>query len=429
MPRHSRQSRRRTFPAWLVGCAWLVIAAAAWFVLSAMPIPATAAAAPSSATGLSATIRAKQAQASAAEAQLSQMRSDLASGYAAFDRVTADLESLRQDLTITRDRLAELDAQVSEGQARLDARAVDIYKSGEFDELEVLLGTRSMQDLLDRMDLIVLIQDNDSRLLEGVVMARAESEGLKVQQEKRESDLSVLRQEAEARKLQIESAVARQDTLLRSLTADISLLVRQQEEAAAAAAAAAAEAGWTGGGTKPPVPFAPNTVISDAKFLAAGSMSAEAIQGFLNAQSGDLKDYVGADHNGARKSAAAMIAEACVYHGVSPKVILATLQKEQSLISRPSPSQYALDWALGCGKAESYTIDRYKGFGNQIWEGARVMIKNRAGWRSGIALAIDHAAVYPSNASTHSLYRYTPHFAGATSFWRLYWGYFGDPVS
>jgi hypothetical protein len=36
--------------------------------------------------------------------------------------------------------------------------------------------------------------------------------------------------------------------------------------------------------------------------------------------------------------------------------------------------------------------------------------------------------VYPSNAATFTLYRYTPHFHGNTSFWRLYWHYFGDPV-
>ena len=34
---------------------------------------------------------------------------------------------------------------------------------------------------------------------------------------------------------------------------------------------------------------------------------------------------------------------------VSPKVILATLQKEQGLLSATSPSTSALDWAMGCG--------------------------------------------------------------------------------
>jgi hypothetical protein len=108
-------------------------------------------------------------------------------------------------------------------------------------------------------------------------------------------------------------------------------------------------------------------------------------------------------------------------------VILVTLQKEQSLISAPSPSQNALDWAMGCGKTDSVTYMQYKGFGRQIWGGAQKLISNRSFWRPGISISIDRKAVYPTNASTHALYRYTPHFGGATSFWRIYWRYFGDP--
>jgi hypothetical protein len=123
-----------------------------------------------------------------------------------------------------------------------------------------------------------------------------------------------------------------------------------------------------------------------------------------------------------------MIAEAANAWEVSPRVILTTLQKEQSLISRGSPSQYALDWAMGCGKMDGSTLSQYQGFGNQIWGGARALHRNRTSWHPGISLNIDGAAVYPTNAATFTLYRYTPHFHGNTSFWRLYWHYFGDPA-
>jgi hypothetical protein len=123
-----------------------------------------------------------------------------------------------------------------------------------------------------------------------------------------------------------------------------------------------------------------------------------------------------------------MIADAAMGWGVSPKVILVTLQKEQSLISRPGADQNALDWAMGCGKMDSRTIASYAGFGNQIWGGARALARNRGSWHAGVSISIDGSSVYPSNASTHSLYRYTPHFHGNTSFWKLYWRYFGDPA-
>jgi len=43
-------------------------------------------------------------------------------------------------------------------------------------------------------------------------------------------------------------------------------------------------------------------------------------------------------------------------------------------------------------------------------------------------MTIDGSAVYPTNSATYSLYKYTPHLRGTTSFWLLYWRYFGDPL-
>lgn len=373
-------------------------------------------------------MRAKQAQADAAERQLSVLRSEFATRLSEYDAVSENLDAARDELARTATKLEELDARIKADQELLEGRVIEMYKNGGVAEIEVLLSTTSMQDFVERIDLITIILDSDVRFLTSLQEARDESESLRQQQERRGSELMLLRQEADARRAQVEASVASQDRVIRTLTTDIAQLVREREVAAAAEAAAEAAArakdGWTG----PPVPFPPGMVITDSNYLASGSMSAGAIQGFLNAQTGSLKSYSGPDHDGVSKTAAQMIAEASSAWGVSPKVVLATLQKEQSLISRSSPSQYAMDWAMGCGKAESYTIASYKGFGMQVWQGARVLIKNRAGWRSGSMLPIDGTAVYPSNASTYSLYRYTPHFSGVTSFWRIYWRYFGDPM-
>ncbi len=379
-------------------------------------------------TSLEAQLAAKKAEAAKVEKELGVLRGQLEIQMAEYEKASADLEDARQALLITSAELEQLDADIAADQQRFDERVVEIYKSGGLDELELLLGIRSMGDFVERLSIMSIIQDNDARLLAGLRTTRGSSALLQQQQQQREADLIALRQAAESRRLTIESSTAKQERLMASIGSDIANLVREQQEAAAAAAAAAAEAASRDGGSEPPVPFAPGNVISDAKFTASGSMSAEAIQGFLDSQAGNLKSYSGPDHAGVTKTAAQMIAEAATAYGCSPKVIIATLQKEQSLISRPSPSQYAMDWAMGCGKAESFTISSYRGFGNQVWNGARVLMKNRAGWRSGSMLPIDGTAVYPANASTYSLYRYTPHFQGATSFWRLYWRYFGDPL-
>jgi peptidoglycan hydrolase CwlO-like protein len=391
-------------------------------VLACSSLPSAAYGAPAS---LEAQLSARRAEAAKVEVELAALRVQLEKQYAAYDQVSADLEAARVDVLVSSAQVADLDVSIVEDQSRLDERVVQIYKSGGFDDLEVLLGTQSVGDFIERLTYMAIIQDNDARLLAGLRATRGEAAMLQQQQQAREASLITLRQESEVRKAAVESSVAKQESIMRSVAGDIARIVREQEEAAAAAAAAAADAGPLEGSV-PPLPFKPGTIISDANYLAAGSLTADGIQAFLDTQAGSLRTYSGPDHNGATRSAAQMIAEAATSWGVSPKVILATLQKEQSLISRPSPSQTAMDWAMGCGKAESFTIESYRGFGNQVWHGARVLMKNRAGWKQGGMLPIDGTAVYPTNASTYSLYRYTPHFAGNTLFWRIYWRYFGS---
>jgi peptidoglycan hydrolase CwlO-like protein len=385
-------------------------------------VPGVAHGAPAS---LDSQLSARRAEAAKVEVELTTLRVQLEKQYAAYDEVSEDLEAARQSVLESSSKVADLDVSIEQDATRLDARVVDIYKSGGFDDLEVLLGTRSIGDFIDRLTYMAIIQDNDARLLAGLRTTRGEAAMLQQEQQAREASLMTLRQEAAARQAAIESSVAKQEAIIRSLAGDIARIVREQEEAAAAAAAAAADAGPIDG-SAPPVPFKPGTIISDAVFQDAGSMSVDAIQTFLDGQSGSLRAYSGPDRSGATRSAAQMIADAATSWGVSPKVILATLQKEQSLVSRPSPSENAMDWAMGCGKAESFTIESYRGFGNQVWHGARVLAKNRSGWRKDGMLPIDGTAVYPTNSSTHSLYRYTPHFAGNTLFWRIYWRYFGS---
>jgi len=126
---------------------------------------------------------------------------------------------------------------------------------------------------------------------------------------------------------------------------------------------------------------------------------------------------------------AQMIAEAAKGWRINPKVILVKLQKEQSLLADTSPSRNQYNWAMGCGKADSRTFYQYQGFGKQIWFGASKLDKNAGPWHPGISMKIDGSRIHPTNSATYSLYKYTPHFRGTKSFWRLYWRYFGDPLA
>lgn len=223
--------------------------------------------------------------------------------------------------------------------------------------------------------------------------------------------------------------------------------------------------------------FNPVLVCSDSTMSDWTSMSVDDIQAYLNTQPGILKSYHAppftpplepADPNATgaglpdpaqvpsgQASAAQIIAGAARDWHINPKVLLVTLQKEQSLLTTKAPSQAKLNMAMGCGifNGSTYT---YPGFGNQVWYAAAKLYaygetNHRKGpcgytahnpvgiWVPGSSYTYDGNEPYranyvPLNLATFKLYTYTPHVGGALCggnllFWNLYVGNFGDPVT
>ena len=200
--------------------------------------------------------------------------------------------------------------------------------------------------------------------------------------------------------------------------------------------------------------FDPLNVIPYETFRASSSMSIADIQAFLATQSGPLKslntyDWVN-QQTGARrkagqpkKSAARIIYEAAQRWNLNPKVIISTLQKEESLITVSNSSNASrLRKAMGCG-IYSGSKNTYSGFGNQVWNGTRKLSTYElpaasggqlaAGWKPGtkktVALTSNHKqkkTIVPKNASTFALYTYTPYYPQCLV-WNLYVRFFGDP--
>ena len=100
--------------------------------------------------------------------------------------------------------------------------------------------------------------------------------------------------------------------------------------------------------------FNPSYIISDPTFTCTSTMSEADIQTFLEYKGSYLADYyetrdsyIGPNNDVAVKGwrASKIIRQVADWYGVNPQVILATLQKEQSLVTNPAPPQ----WAMGTG--------------------------------------------------------------------------------
>ena len=180
--------------------------------------------------------------------------------------------------------------------------------------------------------------------------------------------------------------------------------------------------------------FAADNLITDVNFAAVDSLDESAVQTFLATQSGVLGTYQTADHTGVKRSAAAIVVQAARAWAVSPKVVLATLQKEQGLLSAIKPSASALAWAMGCGRPDAGARNAaYEGFGNQVWYGAESLSNDGQGWHAGIAKTCGDGTVQPADQASYALYTYTPWIGlaggGNKLFWTLYQQYFGDPLA
>ena len=227
--------------------------------------------------------------------------------------------------------------------------------------------------------------------------------------------------------------------------------------------------------------FQAGYIISDHNFFDSNSMSVAEIQSFLNsrvpscASAGGvpcLKDYVESTTNRAgtsgrcasysgvaNESAATIIYRVGQACGISPKVILVTLEKEEGLVSSPAPTAGRYKIAMGYGCPDTAACDTtYYGFFNQVWSAARqfrTYTATASQWSyhiGNVVVAFSPVAscvkgtVNIQNQATANLYNYTPYQPntpalnnlrgsgdscsayGNRNFWVYYNDWFGSPT-
>jgi hypothetical protein len=171
--------------------------------------------------------------------------------------------------------------------------------------------------------------------------------------------------------------------------------------------------------------FNENSIIPDKVLTNSKSMTSQEVQNFLETKNSVLaKPY-----NGQYPSQ--LIINTAEKYNINPMVILATLQKEQGLISKKTASTHTLDWALGVGCYDSGNWNqKYKGFEKQI-EYSAATYKNHYNdalkkLSSGetLTMKINGKNIKIDNAATWAFYKYTPHFDGNKLFVDVYRGYF-----
>jgi cell wall-associated NlpC family hydrolase len=191
-------------------------------------------------------IQDKEAQAQAIMAELQTLDANLSVAIEAYNYANVELDRLDDELDTNAHHLVVARKSLNVAQRRIAKRLHDIYVNGDGDTtLEVLLGARSLDDVISRIDAIERVSRQDSEILaevreyrQQVQVHRGKLKDARVEQAERVADRA-------EHKASIEGQLAERQALLASVKDEIERLqaeerARQAELARQARARAAA---------------------------------------------------------------------------------------------------------------------------------------------------------------------------------------------
>jgi peptidoglycan DL-endopeptidase CwlO len=182
-------------------------------------------------------VSSKRAQAEAILAEVHELDSSLARSVEAYNYANIELDRIDGDLRSNARHLAAAKKSLIVAQARITERLRDLYVRGDGDStLEVLFGSRSLDDVITRLDAIKRVSSQDARILGAVKRYRKEVETRRAKLEKARNDQARIVAERAAQTRSIEARLAEREQLLASVKDEIVQLQAEERQRQAALA-------------------------------------------------------------------------------------------------------------------------------------------------------------------------------------------------
>ncbi len=175
-----------------------------------------------SATADPGTVASKQAQAQQVLGQINQIDQSLNAAVEAYNLANVRLQKIKGDLHDNKIELNVAIASLKHSQKELERRLVTAYTSSDQNStLAVLLGSTSLNDLLNRLETINATSKQDTRIVSEVTSAKASIQRHRTQlQHAKAEQQSVVAQKA-AERQRIRSQLAQRRALLSSIRGEI----------------------------------------------------------------------------------------------------------------------------------------------------------------------------------------------------------------
>jgi peptidoglycan DL-endopeptidase CwlO len=188
------------------------------------------------------TVGSKREQAEAILAEVQQLDANLEQTIEAWHYANIQLDEIDADLASNARHLVAAKKSLVVAQRRIQKRLRDLYVKGSGDStLEVLLGARSLDDIIARLDAIERVSSQDASVLGAVKKFKREVETRRANLRKARTNQARIVAERAAQKSSVEVRLAEREQMLASVKDEIAKL-QAEERAEQARLAAAARA-------------------------------------------------------------------------------------------------------------------------------------------------------------------------------------------
>lgn len=184
-------------------------------------------------------IESKQAEARQVLAQIQELDGNLELVVESYNTAQVELDKIKTAQKVNQQRLKIARTNLGAAQGSLEGRLVELYKNGSPDLVEILLGSSSLDEILDGLETASRVSDQDTQILREVQRFRKEIKQRETELEQARSRQEQVVAERAAHKAEIESQMAEREQLLSSIKDQIAELQAEERRRQARLEAAA----------------------------------------------------------------------------------------------------------------------------------------------------------------------------------------------
>lgn len=189
----------------------------------------------------------KKSEAQEVQNEINQLNLELADAVDQYNDAAAKLDELNGKIGDNQEHLEQVGKELGKSLRILNKRATGIYKHGDVYSMEIIFGSKSINDFVTRLDLLARVGNRDADIVRQVQEEKRQVEETAKVLDGQYKEQASMTADLEARKDAIDSQLGDKTNVLASILQDVS---NMEAEEAQRAAEATRNRGRGGGGRR-----------------------------------------------------------------------------------------------------------------------------------------------------------------------------------